>query len=632
MKPSFSSVRISRRDCLGFATAGLAAPLLVACGGSGSGAAALASSAADPSAFESVRWCREAIQTTLSRSDIATTAVSVALWADERVVWREAFGDADREAGLKATVDSRFNIGSVSKMLAALAVMILRDRGQLTLDQPLVELLPGFSMLSPDFTRITVRQIVSHSSGLPGTNSRNLFGFAPVSDYLEDTLYALSQSHLKHDPGELAVYCNDGFTLVEALVRALTGRRFTDFIQQEIFEPLGMGLTGYLTALLPEGTFVHPYYKGVREPQEMVAAYATGGAFSTPTDMLNLARLFMDQGVYQGRRIVSAEAIREMGIDQAPYVRINPAAASATWGLGWDEVRQQGMATAGLRGWYKGGDTQFFTTKFFVLPDARIAMTIVGNGSDYGAMPLAEGLLLRAARERGVIQAVPAAIVSTVPPVASSSVDIASVAGIYANDGGPFQLLASDDGALSLTRWSAQARWEPLPGIDGQFRVRSDGNWWSDETPTACLRVQTVAGHRYLIAHPLSANQQYWIDNLMGERLSPLAAPLPDAWRARLGSQWVCINESPESLAKLKGPQSGRIDELKELPGYILWNNEQLLRVVDDRTAGMTIKVPGFAGRDLVELRMVPVQGSTGSGVASEELHIGSLVFRYVPA
>ena len=573
----------------------------------------------------SVRWCREAILASLSRGDSSTTAVSVALLADDRVVWREAFGYADRERGLLATPDTRVNIGSVAKIITTLAVMILRDQGLLTLDQPLVELLPRFRMLSPGFTRITVRHMVSHASGVPGTNNRNLFNFAPILDYAQDTLYALSQSHLKHEPGELAVYCNDGFTLVEPLVRELTGKTFTDFVQREIFEPLGMNLSGYPTVPLPEGTFVHPYYKGQRLPQEMPAAYATGGVFTTPTDMLKLAQLFLDQGVYQGRRIVSAQAIREMGIDQGPYVRINPVASSWSWGLGWDSVRQQGLAAAGLQAWEKGGDTFFFSARFMVLPEVGLAMMISGNGSDYGALTLAEGLLLRAAQERGAIRALPAVIVSTVPPAGSPTADIADLMGVYANDAGPYQVLVASDGSLTLSRWSVDGRWQI---VLEKMRVRTDGYWWADGQSAACFRFQTVEAHSYMIWRSLSANQLYWREVPMGERLPPLDVSLSDAWRARVGSRWVCVNESPESLTQVLGPTVGRIDELKALPGYVLWNNEQLLRVVDDRMAGMTIKVPGFNGRDQVELRMVSVQDPKSPRESSEELHSGSLVFR----
>lgn len=629
-----SRQRISRRHCLRLATAGLVGPLLQACGGSDSGGGGMAPVSSEASGSETVRWCREAIKAALSRSDSRTTAISVALLAADGVVWREAFGHADRERELLATPEMRVNIGSVSKMFATLAVMILRDRGKLGLEQPVVELLSSFSMLSPGFTRITVRHLLSHASGMPGTNYRNAFAFIRIPDYAQDTMYALSQSHLKHEPGELAVYCNDGFTLLEPLVRELTGKDFTDFVQQEIFDPLGMGLTGYPVAHLPnlpEGTFVHPYYEGKRQSQEMMPGYATGGAFSTPGDMMKFARLFLDQGTFQGRRIVSAEAIRQMGMDQGPHVRIaNPAAPSTTWGLGWDDVRQQGAAAADLQAWQKGGDTYFFSSRFFILPEPRLAMMISGNGFDYGALALAEGALMRAAQERGAIKSLPPAIASTVPPLASSSADISKLAGIYASESGPLRIVAESDGSLALSLWSTAGRWESVQGIE-KLRERSDGAWWSDKNSAACIRFQTVGGHSYLVSRVLSGNGLYWNGAVLGERLPPLDAPLPDAWRARLGSRWVCTNESPESMAKLLGPTIGHIDELKELSGYILWNNRQLLRVVDDLTAGMTIKVPGFAGRDLVELRMVTVSDPTNSRRSSEELHEGSFVFQRRP-
>lgn len=611
---------LTRRNCLAWAGAGLAAPLLQACGGNGPPAPDLAPITPQSA---SVRWCREAIVAALGNS--STTAVTVALLVDGRTVWSEAFGQANRETGLAANIDTRFNIGSVAKMLATLSVMILRDRGLLTLDQPLVELLPGFRMLSPGYTRITVRHLLSHSSGLPGTNARNVIAFVPIAGYAQDTLDALAQSHLKHEPGELAVYCNDGFTLVEPLVRALTGMNYTDFVQQEIFNPLGMSLSGFPTAPLPEGSFAHPYDKGQRQAQEMLAAHATGSAYSTPNDMMKLARLFLDEGVYDGRRIVSAQSIRDMGVDQSATVRILPSPASFTWGLGWDAVRQEGLAAAGLQAWEKGGDTHYFATRFVVVPQARLAMMISGNGFDYGALALSEGLLLRAAQERGAIRSLPPVIEPAIPPAAASAEALADIAGIYANDEGAFQVLPADDGSWSISRRLGDGSWAPL--LD-KLRARSDGRWWSDANRTASLRFQTIEGRRYLIRSALSSNGLYWAELPMGEQLRPLATPLPPAWRARLGSRWTCVNESPDSLVRVLGPSTGRIDELKELPGYILWNNQQLLRVVDDATAGMTIKVPGFNGRDLVELRLSPVQGPPGQPDGGEELRIGTMVYR----
>ena len=602
--------RLSRRDCLTLAAAGLAAPLLQACGGGSNGSAEPAS----------VRWCREAIRSALARDDSQTTAVSIALFAGDRVVWHEAFGQADREKGVPATTEMRFNLGSVAKVMAALAVMILRDRGQLVLDQPLVALLPDFRMRSPAFTRITVRHLVSHASGFPGTNLRNVSNFIPIPGYAQDTQYALSQSHLKHEPGELAVYCNDGFTMVEPLVRQLTGLSFPDFVQREILGPLGMTQSGYVTSPLPEGSYVHPYEKGHSLRQEIPAMYATGALVATPSDMMTLARMFMNQGVHEGRRIVSAEAIRDMGVDQSVRALIN-LAPEARWGLGWDSVQQTALKAAGLLCWTKNGGTTFFDTEFFVLPEARLAMLISGNGFDYGSTALAEGLLLRVARERGLIPALPPTLDPSAPAAVTPAPDTGSLVGIYANAGAPFQVLAASDGSLTLNRWT-ETGWEKQRS---KLSARSDGHWWSDESSTSCYRFMTVRGRRYLVQRLLRSNRLYWLDSPQGEWLPPLDTPLPAAWRARIGSQWELTNDSPESVLSRDGPTRWRIGELPERPGYVMLDNEQLLRVVSDDEAGMSVKISTTSGRDLYELNMVTTQGQ-------ETFYSGSLVFRRIGA
>lgn len=614
---------LSRRHCLNWAAAGLTAPLLQACGGSDSGASALFSvppalpPQADP---ESVRWFRAAALEKLGQGDSAPTAISAAVLVDDRVVWREAFGYADRENGLLATPDTRVNIGSVSKMFAAMAVMMLRDQGRLALDQPLHELLPAFRMRSPEYRRVTVRHLISHSSGFPGTNSRNVFNFVPILNYGADTMRSLESSRLKHEPGELAVYCNDGFTMVEPLVLELTGMSFPEFAQRHFFDPLGMSLTGYALAPAAEGTFVHPYREGKRLPQEMPAPFATGGAISTPTDMMKLARMFLDNGMYEGRRIISADAVREMAINQGPRARINPTPRTLEVGLGWDTVAQAGMEAGGLHAWSKNGGTAFFTSEFFVLPEARMAMMVNGNATSYGSRALIEGMLLRTAAERGVIRSLPPALAPTVPALVRPAPDTAARVGVYANHNGPFQVFAADDGSLTVRKLGENG-WNT---VQSNMRARNDGRWWTDGESTRCYRFQTVDGHRYLIVRILAPNRLYWEESPQGEWLAPLNTPLPPAWQARVGSRWICLNDSPESVTRRFGPLMLQINTLAEMPGYLLWDNEQLLRVINDNEAGMTVKVPVNEGRDLSEWRMVIVNGQ-------EELHTGTLVFQRLP-
>ncbi len=610
---------LSRRHYLGLSVASLAAPWLQACGGD-------AEEHPDWSRTEAVRWSREHIRAALERSgSTTTTAVSVALLADDRVVWREAFGYADRQKEVPATTETRFNIGSVSKVVTALAVMILCDRKKLELDQPLADLLPTFRMLSPGFTRVTVRHLLSHASGFPGNNMRDSSMFSPYLGYAQDTQSALEFAHLKHEPGELAVYCNDGFTMIEPLVQALDGRAFPDFVQQEIFDPLDMRSSGYPVKPLAEGTYVHPYFKDHSLTQEMATPFASGGITSTPSDMMKFAQMLIDQGVYQGRRLVSAQAIQDMGVNQGARTTINPAAASWQWGLGWDSVQQAGMNAAGVHAWSKNGGTFFFSSEFFVLPELRMAMLVTGSGHDYEPQKIAEGLLLRAALARGAISKLPDAISPAIPGVASSpvSADVARP-GIYASSKAPLQVTIDREGSVTLSSWNGDG-WVVT---HDQLRQRSDGNWWADGWPRLCYRFQSVGPHHYLIRRELSASALNWGELPLGEWMPPLDTPLPAAWKARLGSQWRYANDAPQAVTRLLAPIVWRLRELKVLPGYLLLE-DQLLRVVNDEEAGMVVKVPGDSGRDLYEIRMVK---SAQEGMAVEELRLGSVVFeRYIP-
>ena len=219
----------------------------------------------------------------------------------ERLVWQEAFGVLDDSSRAPATPDTRFNVGSVSKVLAALAVMVLVDRQLLELDAPVVRYLPQFAMLSPGYRDITVRHLLNHASGLPGTHTHHLFAFAPQPGYAAALETALADVHLKHAPGAMAVYCNDGFTLVERIVLAVTGQAYPAFVQSAILNPLGMARSGYTLQPLPTGSFAHGYIGDVRQGQEFVMGYATGGLCTTPGDMMKLAALLMRGGELDGQ-------------------------------------------------------------------------------------------------------------------------------------------------------------------------------------------------------------------------------------------------------------------------------------------------------------------------------------------
>jgi CubicO group peptidase (beta-lactamase class C family) len=591
--------RLNRRRYLQRAGLTLLAPIAAGCGGSNNATAMQRSPSATAGGTPVVDWGREAVKAAMAKS--GTGAVSVALWSGGEVVWQEAFGWADREARIEAGTQTRFNIGSVSKVLAALSAMILQDRGLLTLDTPVARYLPEFRMLSDGYRRITVRHLLSHASGLPGTHIRNVFAFAPHTDYAANAEAALADTHLKHEPGELAVYCNDGFTLIERVVLALTGTSYPEFVRTAILEPLGMNRSSFTLGSFAEGSFAHPV-DGKQWKQEFVSAYATGGLASTPGDMLRLGRMFLGAGMLEGRRIVSAAAVAEMGRNQTGTLLVNPSPEYHI-GLGWDNVRQPGMSAVGQTAWQKNGGTAFFSSEFYVLPQTDMVLMLTGSSLGYGASTLAENILLHALQDRQTVAALPAPVGHAPPATAAPEADPA-VAGIYGNYVGPIQV-AFAAGRLNLRRWKAGG-WTSMYEA---LALRSDGRWWSETGDGFSFEFVALRGMRYLVQRRPGGGGHYWATAPLGQQLQPTATPLPAAWQARVGTTWELANESPDSAVLRNGPARAVLGVLPELPGYLMWADSELLRPLDDTRAGMTVKVPVNDGRDLTDLVLRTVDG-----------------------
>ena len=166
------------------------------------------------------------------------SGVSVAIMERGEFVLSDAMDVADRSQNRAVDRKTRFNIGSVSKMFATVAILLLVDEGKVALDAPVTRYLPQFTMTEARFRDITLRMLLNHSSGLPG--SIFFIGFEPNASMQRLLLDTLKRSRLKHAPGAMSMYCHDGFTLAEMVVEQVTGRKFVAFLGERVFAPLGM--------------------------------------------------------------------------------------------------------------------------------------------------------------------------------------------------------------------------------------------------------------------------------------------------------------------------------------------------------------------------------------------------------
>jgi CubicO group peptidase (beta-lactamase class C family) len=548
----------------------------------------------------------------LSEGEAKTTAVTVALADDKRILWAEAFGSIDRTRGLAPTTETLFCIASCSKVIAAVAAMILFDRRLIELDVPLVRYVTDFRMTDQDHCDITVRMLLNHSSGLHGTHFANILTIVPVYGYAARFRDSLANKRLKHAPGEMAVYCNDGFTLIELLVAAVTGQSYTDFVVKEILEPLGMNHSRFALEPFDPGSFAPGLDSAGRpEPQEYVNVYA-GGLFSTPSDMGRLAMLFLNGGRAGDRSLLSAEAVTEMGRDQTVNLAFNPITDHHVhFGLGWDGVCQGGLDAVGVTAWFKGGDADHYHSYFIVAPDERLAAAVIlTNGVEIGSVAgvLAERLLLNALAERGSIACVPSPLKPVVPPaIPAGDEDLTAIAGIYASSYGPRRLDAKADRTLTLSNF-VNGHWRP--SVEG-LKLRQDGRFVADHHPETSYRVVVVAGRRYLAVRRPGGLGQYEMELPDSHDLPP-GQPLSATWQARVGLRWLIVNDPYCAFLALdRQPPLFSLGLVQGLDGYlaalVITAGIDLVQVVDPREsnyrARMCLKIPfdnGWGLNDLV--------------------------------
>ena len=551
-------------------------------------------------------------------ADTQTPSMSVALCDGERIIWRETFGSIDQARSVPPGLDTLYCIGSCSKVIAAIATMILVDRGLIDLDAPLVRYVTDFRMASPDYQAITVRMLLSHASGFPGTDARNLFTFTPVLDYAAQVQQNLASQRLKHQPGEMAVYCNDGFTMIELLVAAIAGQPYPRFVQDEILTPLGMSQSRYALTPFPAGSFAPAFREdGTPWPQECTNGCATGGLYTTPSDMTRLARMLINGGEFAAVRILSPAAVAEMGRDQTSTLTLNPL-PSFRWGLGWDGVAQPGLAVVGVTTWHKNGGSMLYGSDFFVAPEERLAVIITGTTTTYGSGTLAERILLNALAERGRIAQVPAPLPEVPQPEqAATDADLAAMVGFYAQYEALLRIEAEDDRSLTIRRYNDGVWYEDARDL----KRRQDGTFSSDAQPLAAYWTFIAEGRRYLGVRNRRGLGHYLAAFPFGQGVEP-AADLSPAWVARASQRWLLVNENNQSVVLALGAAPGTtLEAVAELPGYLLGFSGIVDPAGSDTRARMFLKIPIKFGRDLNDVVMETRYGE-------EWLRCGGFLFR----
>jgi len=226
------------------------------------------------------------------------------------------------------------------------------------------------------YKNITVRMLFNHSSGLPGSSF--FPEYKPSIDTHAVLLDTLKDTYLKHDPGAMSIYCNDGFTLAEIIVEKASGKKFLDFLAERIFKPLDMNNTSASVGEAGEPNVAECYdSKTCRQyPHETYTVYGAGGLSSTAEDLCR----FGDSFTAGGKRILSANSIAEILKPQPTRISEKLRDMPLLNAFGWEYSNLPEYLKNGIQVVGKGGNTSFYSTDLLILPEKRVVVAISISG------------------------------------------------------------------------------------------------------------------------------------------------------------------------------------------------------------------------------------------------------------
>jgi CubicO group peptidase (beta-lactamase class C family) len=309
---------------------------------------------------------------------------SAAVARDGEIVWAEAIGVADVEAGREATTEDQYRIGSITKVVTAVCIMQLRDEGRLDLDDPLSAHITESAHRGP-----TIRRMLSHLSGLQREPVGDVW-VTMVMPTMEDVVASIGDAELVLKPGEEWHYSNLAFALLGEIVQRLRGAPYPDVIRERVFEPLGMTRTTWTpTAPKAVGYMVAPYDDTVTVEAEIESEGfgPAGQLWSTPSDLVRLGSFLAKPS----GDVLAAKTVDEMHAVQAMY----DAQWTLGWGLGVELHRSAGGFAAG-----HGGAMPGFLAQLLYDRSRGLAVAVTSNsGSRNDPSGVAAGMLDDARRE-----------------------------------------------------------------------------------------------------------------------------------------------------------------------------------------------------------------------------------------
>ena len=319
--------------------------------------------------------------------ELGLPGLTAAVVRDGEVVYMGAFGERQLGGGEALTPDHIFHFASVSKPFVATAILQLAERGQVELDDPVTKYLPYFELADPGYRRITIRQMLNHTSGMPDVEDYEWHRPEYDPGAAERYVRSISSETMLWAPGGGWRYSNMAFDTLGDVIAKISGLSFEEYVRQNILEPLGMRRSSFIHPDIEESLRTTGH---VGEPPRVSDVYPYNRRHA-PSSTLNssvsqmtrwmLANL--NRGELAGERILRAESYEHLWTPSAETGR-----GDAAVGLSWFLGEHRGHATV-----FHGGSDTGFRSYLLLAPDDGIGVVLASNWSGTDTALLASGVL-----------------------------------------------------------------------------------------------------------------------------------------------------------------------------------------------------------------------------------------------
>ncbi|MFZ0861510.1 MAG: serine hydrolase domain-containing protein [Candidatus Sulfotelmatobacter sp.] len=272
-----------------------------------------------PRPAQSIDELRQQLEKILK--DTHTPGVSVAIVHRDGPEWVAGLGTADVASNRANTADTLFRIGSTSKAFASLSILMLADQGKLSLDDPVHKLAPDvwFENRWEATNPIRVVHLLEHTTGWDDMHLREYAKDAKGMSLREGLDYDHHSRISRWPPGTRMAYCNSGPPVGAYIVEKLTGQRFEDYVEQNLFRPIGMKTATYFESA--PGTATTLYHNDGKTPYRYwnILLRPAGSINASANDMEAYVQFYLNRGAVSRKQIVPATDIDRMEIPKSTW-------------------------------------------------------------------------------------------------------------------------------------------------------------------------------------------------------------------------------------------------------------------------------------------------------------------------